>query len=195
MRVATARKANKFDYDAPIEGLKALDRYTWQIKLNEPFYIWIYDLADCRVSLRGGARGGGDATATTSARIPWERARIGWPSGSAPRRWCSSATRISARSTSTASRQPAMTRAKQMLAMHERQAPADGRSHRGERSSRSRSRAGSRSRTRRWTSCSRSPRSSPTSPCPTTSSRRTSLGAESRWHRCPRSTSPTRTST
>jgi ABC-type transport system substrate-binding protein len=48
--LAKARKANKFDYDAPIEGLKALDRYTWQIKLTQPFYVFIYNLADCRVS-------------------------------------------------------------------------------------------------------------------------------------------------
>jgi ABC-type transport system substrate-binding protein len=48
--LAKARKAGRFDYDAPIEGLKALDRYTWQIKLAKPFYVFIYNLADCRVS-------------------------------------------------------------------------------------------------------------------------------------------------
>ena len=48
--LAKARKANKLDYDAPIEGLKALDRYTWQIKLVKPLYVFIYNLADCRVS-------------------------------------------------------------------------------------------------------------------------------------------------
>jgi ABC-type transport system substrate-binding protein len=48
--LAKARKANKLDYDAPIEGLKALDRYTWQIKLTKPYYNFIYNLADCRVS-------------------------------------------------------------------------------------------------------------------------------------------------
>ena len=48
--LAKARKANKFDYDAPIEGLKALDRYTFQIKLTKPYYVFIYNLADCRVS-------------------------------------------------------------------------------------------------------------------------------------------------
>ncbi len=48
--LAKARKANKFDYDAPIEGLKALDRYTFQIKLTQPFYVFIYNLADCRVA-------------------------------------------------------------------------------------------------------------------------------------------------
>jgi peptide/nickel transport system substrate-binding protein len=47
--LAKARKANKFDYDTPIEGLKAIDRYTWRIKLTEPFYTFIYNFADCRV--------------------------------------------------------------------------------------------------------------------------------------------------
>jgi ABC-type transport system substrate-binding protein len=48
--LAKARKANKLDYDAPIEGLRALDRYTWQIKLTKPYYVFIYNLTDCRVS-------------------------------------------------------------------------------------------------------------------------------------------------
>ena len=34
-----AKRAGKLDYDAPIEGLQALDRYTVRIKLNEPDYI------------------------------------------------------------------------------------------------------------------------------------------------------------
>jgi ABC-type transport system substrate-binding protein len=48
--LAAARKANRLDYDAPIEGLKALDRYTFQIRLTKPYYVFIYQLADCRVS-------------------------------------------------------------------------------------------------------------------------------------------------
>ena len=48
--LANARKANRFDYDAPIEGLKILDRYTLQIRLTKPYYVFIYNLADCRVS-------------------------------------------------------------------------------------------------------------------------------------------------
>jgi ABC-type transport system substrate-binding protein len=48
--IAKARKANRFDYDAPIEGLKALDRYTWRIKLTKPNFVFIYNLADCRAS-------------------------------------------------------------------------------------------------------------------------------------------------
>ena len=37
--VAEAKKSGKFDYDKPIEGLKALDRYTVQMKLMQPDYI------------------------------------------------------------------------------------------------------------------------------------------------------------
>jgi len=48
--LAVARKAGRLDYDAPIEGLKAIDRYTLRIRLNEPFYNFVYNLADCRVS-------------------------------------------------------------------------------------------------------------------------------------------------
>jgi ABC-type transport system substrate-binding protein len=48
--IAAARKANKFDYDAPYEGVKALDRYTWQVRMEKPNFTWIYNLADCRVS-------------------------------------------------------------------------------------------------------------------------------------------------
>jgi ABC-type transport system substrate-binding protein len=48
--LARARKANEFDYDAPIEGLKVLDRYTLQIRLTQPFFNFIYNLADCRVT-------------------------------------------------------------------------------------------------------------------------------------------------
>ena len=39
-----AAKNAKFDFDRPIEGLRALDRYTLQLKLNEPNYPNIRDL-------------------------------------------------------------------------------------------------------------------------------------------------------
>ena len=44
------RKANQMDYDTPLEGLKALDRYTFQVKLNESKPNWIYNFADGRVA-------------------------------------------------------------------------------------------------------------------------------------------------
>lgn len=43
--VAQATKTGKFDYDHPIEGLQALDRYTLQIKLNDRSYTLAYILA------------------------------------------------------------------------------------------------------------------------------------------------------
>jgi ABC-type transport system substrate-binding protein len=47
---AKARKDNAFDYDAPIEGLKVLDRYTFQVKLNQSLYLFLYNFADCRIT-------------------------------------------------------------------------------------------------------------------------------------------------
>jgi len=44
------RRANQMDYDTPLEGLKALDRYTFQVKLNESKPNWIYNFADGRVA-------------------------------------------------------------------------------------------------------------------------------------------------
>ncbi len=45
-----ARKANRFDYDAPIEGLKVIDRYTFQVKIKEPLGTFMFQFADCRIS-------------------------------------------------------------------------------------------------------------------------------------------------
>jgi oligopeptide transport system substrate-binding protein len=42
--VAAAKVSGKFDYDAPIEGLQAIDRYTIQVKLNFPTYELLSDL-------------------------------------------------------------------------------------------------------------------------------------------------------
>jgi len=44
------RKQNKMDYDTPLEGLRTLDRYTFQIKLNDPKPAFIFTLTDCRVA-------------------------------------------------------------------------------------------------------------------------------------------------
>src|SRR6185312_9004669 len=43
--LAAARKANRFDYDRPIEGLRALDRHTLRITLTSPDYTFGYVLA------------------------------------------------------------------------------------------------------------------------------------------------------
>jgi ABC-type transport system substrate-binding protein len=45
-----ARKTNHFDYDASIEGIRALDRYTFQVRLKQPLYVFIYNFADCRIT-------------------------------------------------------------------------------------------------------------------------------------------------
>ncbi len=42
--VEAAKKAGKFDYDTPMEGLRALDRYTVQIRLGETNYPDMRDL-------------------------------------------------------------------------------------------------------------------------------------------------------
>lgn len=47
---AKARQTGSFDYDAPLEGIKAIDRYTLQVKLKEPIYIFVYLFADCRIA-------------------------------------------------------------------------------------------------------------------------------------------------
>jgi ABC-type transport system substrate-binding protein len=43
--VEAARKSGKFDYDAKLEGLQAIDRYTIQIKTVKPSYILLDQLA------------------------------------------------------------------------------------------------------------------------------------------------------
>ena len=43
--VAAAKKSGKFNYDTPIAGLKALDKYTMQITLDQPDYNFQYILA------------------------------------------------------------------------------------------------------------------------------------------------------
>ena len=50
--VAKAKETGKFDYDAPIEGLQALDRYTLRFKLNFPDYELLANLTT--TSARGG---------------------------------------------------------------------------------------------------------------------------------------------
>ena len=42
--VEAAKATGKFDYDAPIEGLQAIDRYTIRLKLNNPSYDLLSDL-------------------------------------------------------------------------------------------------------------------------------------------------------
>jgi ABC-type transport system substrate-binding protein len=48
--LARARKENRFDYEAPVEGLRALDRYTFQVRLKQPDYNFLYYFAYCNVT-------------------------------------------------------------------------------------------------------------------------------------------------
>jgi ABC-type transport system substrate-binding protein len=48
--LAKARRDNRFDYDAPVEGLRALDRYTFQVRLKQPNYNFLHYLAYCNLT-------------------------------------------------------------------------------------------------------------------------------------------------
>ncbi|MGZ5084613.1 MAG: ABC transporter substrate-binding protein, partial [Usitatibacter sp.] len=48
--LAAARKVGTFDYDREVEGLRALDRNRWQVRLKEPNYNFLYYLAYCLVT-------------------------------------------------------------------------------------------------------------------------------------------------
>jgi ABC-type transport system substrate-binding protein len=48
--LAKARKANLMDYDTEVEGLRALDRYTFQVRLKQPNYNFLYYFAWCNLT-------------------------------------------------------------------------------------------------------------------------------------------------
>jgi len=48
--LADARRNNRMDYDRVAEGLRALDRYTWQVRLKQPNYNFLYYLAYCNLT-------------------------------------------------------------------------------------------------------------------------------------------------
>ena len=48
--LAKARRQNRMDYDTPVEGLRALDRYTFQVRLKQPNYNFLYYLAYCNLT-------------------------------------------------------------------------------------------------------------------------------------------------
>ena len=55
--IAKAKETGKFDYDAPMEGLLAVDRYTIRLKLKRPSYDLLSNLTQVR---RGGRRARSD---------------------------------------------------------------------------------------------------------------------------------------
>ena len=63
--LAKARKTGVMDFDTEAEGLRALDRYTFQIRLKQPNYNFLYYLAYCSVTCavaREVAEAWGDTT-------------------------------------------------------------------------------------------------------------------------------------
>jgi len=48
--LAKARKTNRMDYESEVEGLRALDRFTFQIRLKQPNYNFLYYLAFCQMA-------------------------------------------------------------------------------------------------------------------------------------------------
>jgi ABC-type transport system substrate-binding protein len=48
--LAKARRQNRMDYDTPVEGLRALDRYTFRVRLKQPNYNFMYYLAYCNLT-------------------------------------------------------------------------------------------------------------------------------------------------
>jgi ABC-type transport system substrate-binding protein len=48
--LAKARRTNVMDYDTEVEGLRALDRYTFQVRLKQPNFNFLYYLAYCNLS-------------------------------------------------------------------------------------------------------------------------------------------------
>jgi ABC-type transport system substrate-binding protein len=48
--LAKARRDNRMDYDMEAEGLRALDRYTFQVRLKQPNYNFLYYFAHCNTT-------------------------------------------------------------------------------------------------------------------------------------------------
>jgi peptide/nickel transport system substrate-binding protein len=65
--LAKAKDTGKFDYDAPVEGMQLIDRYTLRLKLNYPYFDLVHDLAGGSSS--AVARDVVEAYGDTSGRI------------------------------------------------------------------------------------------------------------------------------
>ena len=48
--LARARKSNRMDFDTEVEGLRALDRYTFEVRLKQPNYNFLYYFAYCNLT-------------------------------------------------------------------------------------------------------------------------------------------------
>ncbi|HUP29377.1 MAG TPA: ABC transporter substrate-binding protein, partial [Usitatibacter sp.] len=48
--LARARKSNRMDYDTVVAGLRTLDRYTFEVRLKQPNYNFLYYFAYCNLT-------------------------------------------------------------------------------------------------------------------------------------------------
>jgi hypothetical protein len=98
LREEAVAKNKPFDYDRPIEGIRALDRYTLQFRIEEPRprFIELLSVSD----LYG-------AVAREVVEFYGARGRSSWRTGGAARSSCWSAIPISATWSTTPSRRPA----------------------------------------------------------------------------------------
>ncbi len=97
LRERSAREAGRFDYDRPVEGLRALDRYTLRVRLREsrPRHLYTWAARDVFGAVaREVGRGLRRRDRWTTRSAP---GRSGSPNGGAARASCSSATRAIAR--------------------------------------------------------------------------------------------------
>ena len=105
LREAALKGKQSFNYDTPVEGMRALDRYTVQFKLAEPQPRFLE-------SLTSGDDGGpllmksSKPTATQFPPIRSERVRFDLPSGDDPPASCWNAIRPIAKSGTTPSQTP-----------------------------------------------------------------------------------------
>ena len=47
---AQALRSGRFDYDTEVDGLRAIDRYTFEMRLEKPNFVLVYALAECRAT-------------------------------------------------------------------------------------------------------------------------------------------------
>jgi hypothetical protein len=161
-----------------------VDKYTFQVKIKKPLYVFIYKFADCRIAC-AVAREVAEKYGDDIGAHPVGTGLSALRSGSAARRWCSSATPTTTRIAGT--RRSRRRSARRGVRADARQAPADDRPVEVSIIEETQP---------RWLSFLNEemdliflvPEDSPTRRFPTTSSRRTSSGAASAWSKPPRST-------
>jgi ABC-type transport system substrate-binding protein len=107
LRQKALKTRQPFEYDTPVEGVRALDRYTLRVQLGETDPRFVYRFADPASWARWRARWW-SSTARTSARTPWAQAPSASRPGGARRASSSNARPAFARRTTKA--RPAPTR-------------------------------------------------------------------------------------